>query len=143
MSAAAAARIPVAEGLFTDDDDVALIGSRCETCGTHYFPQTSYCRNPDCPGGALTVTLFGRHGRLYSYTEQAYQPPPLFAMDPWAPYTLGLIELPEGLRVMAMLTGAVAELQIGMAMELVVERLCVDEAGREVVTFKYRPRDRA
>ena len=36
---------------------------------------------------------------------QAYRPPALFAMDNWAPYALGLVELPEGLRVMAMLTG--------------------------------------
>ena len=144
MSAETAGPIPVAENLFAFEDDIALIGSRCEACGSHYFPRRSHCSNPDCPGGgAVAEVRFGRRGRLYSFTEQVYQPPALFAMNPWAPYTLGLIELPEGLRVLAMLTGAVDRLQIEMEMELVVEPLRVDDAGRSVLTYKYRPREAA
>lgn len=134
-------RVPVAENLFEfSGADVALIGSRCLTCGTHYFPKAVACRNPECDGETLETTLLGRRGRLYSWTVQAYQPPPLFRMQPWAPYAVGLVEIPEGLRVMAMLTSdALDELAIDMPMDLIVEPLYVDDAGAEVLTYKYRP----
>lgn len=139
MSTGAVDSVPVAEELFEFAEDVALIGGRCDGCGAHSFPRATHCRNPECVGGAVTRTLFGRRGSLYSYTVQAYRPPPVFAMDDWAPYALGLVQLPEGLRVLAMLSGPVDDLRIGMPLELVVESLRTDEAGREVLTYKYRP----
>lgn len=134
-------RVPVAEGLFRwSDEDVALVGTRCTSCGAHYFPKSLSCRNPDCDQKVIEEALFGRRGRLRSFTVQAYRPPPLFRMDPWAPYAIGLVELPEGLRVMGMLTGcALDEIRIDMPVELTVEPLYTDESGREVLTFKYAP----
>ena len=82
----------------------------------------------------------GRRGRLYSYTVQAYRPPALFRMDDWAPYAIGLIELPEGLRVLGMLTGCeLSDIHIDMPLELVIETLYRDENGRAVATYKYSP----
>lgn len=82
----------------------------------------------------------GRHGRLHSYTVQAYRPPALFRMEPFAPYAIGLVELPEGLRVMGMLTGCgLDEIRIDMPVQLTVEALYTDEAGRDVLTYKYAP----
>lgn len=134
-------RVPVAEGLFRwSDEDVALVGTRCTSCGAHYFPKSLSCRNPDCDQKVIEEALFGRRGRLRSFTVQAYRPPPLFRMDPWAPYAIGLVELPEGLRVMGMLTCcALDEIRIDMPVELTVEPLYTDESGREVLTFKYAP----
>ena len=47
---AGATRVPAVEGWFTTGDGrhgPALLGSRCEPCGTFAFPaETSYCRNP-------------------------------------------------------------------------------------------------
>ena len=84
--------------------------------------------------------MFGNRGTLYSYTVQAYRPPALFRMDDWAPYAIALVELPEGLRVMGMLTGCRHdEIRIGMDVELTVEPLYRDEEGREVLTYKYKP----
>lgn len=98
------------------------------------------CRNPRCDLKAVEEVALGRRGRLYSYTLQAYQPPALFAMEPWTPYLIGLVELPEGLRVMAMLTGCQAEdLRIDMPLELVVEPLCRDASGGDILTYKFRP----
>ena len=78
-------RVPVAEDLFRwsgDDggDDVALVGSRCRGCGSHYFPRSLSCRNPDCTDKSVDEVLFGRRGHLYSFTVQGYRPPPLFGM---------------------------------------------------------------
>jgi uncharacterized OB-fold protein len=132
---------PVAEDLFRwTDDGAALVGSRCAGCGTHYFPQSLSCRNPDCDDKSVAAALLGRHGQLYSYTVQAYRPPPLFRMEPFAPYAIGLVDLPEGLRVLGMLTGCeLDEIRIGMPVELVVEALYTDESGRDVLTYKYAP----
>ena len=138
---AAPASRHVADDLFeVAGDEVALVGSRCETCGSHYFPQALGCRNPDCDGTTVTRVLLGRRGRLHSYTVQHYQPPPLFRMDPWAPYAIGLVEVEEGLQVIAMLTGLELDgLEIGTPLRLVTERLHEDDDGTAVLTYKYAP----
>jgi hypothetical protein len=134
-------QLPVAKDLFRwSEDGVALVGSRCTGCGSRYFPKSLSCRNPACEDKAVEETLMGRHGRLHSYTVQGYQPPALFRMEPFEPYAIGLVELPEGLRVLGMLTGCeLSEIQIGMPVELTVEALYTDESGREVLTYKYAP----
>lgn len=131
----------VAEGLFRQSGlDVALIGSRCTGCDAHYFPVALSCRNPACDTKVLEQSLLGRRGRLWSWTVQGYRPPALFRMDDWQPYALGLVELPEGLRVLGMLTGCpVGDLAVDMDLELVAEKLYVDEEGRDVLTYKYAP----
>lgn len=134
-------QVPVAEHLFqVSTDGPGLVGTRCTGCGTHYFPKSLSCRNPLCDVKTVEEVLLGRRGRLYSYTVQAYRPPGLFRGDPWAPYAIGLVELPEGLRVLGMLTGCgLGDLRIDMPVELVVEPLYRDEAGRDVLTYKYAP----
>jgi uncharacterized OB-fold protein len=134
-------RLPVAENLFQGEGrDTRLIGTLCRSCGTHYFPKSLSCRNPQCREKVIEDTLLGPSGILYSYTVQIYRPPALFRMDPWEPYAIGMVELGQGLRVMGMLTGcALDAIQIGMALELTVETLYRDEQGRDVATYKFRP----
>jgi uncharacterized OB-fold protein len=134
-------KIPVAEGIFTiNEKGVSLIGTRCISCGNHYFPQAISCKNPRCNEKRVEKVLLSKRGKLYSYTIQYYLPPPPFRMESKGPYAIGLIELPEGIRVMGMLTGLdFEEIKIGMEMELTLERLYVDEKGNEVVTYKFRP----
>ena len=136
-------QVAVADGLFeTVDGQVGLVGSRCSSCDAHYFPQALGCRNPDCDATSVDRVLLGRRGRLHSFTVQKYQPPPLFRMDPWQPYAIGLVEIDEGLKVMAMLTGVDNDaLVIDTPLRLVTERLCTDDEGRDVLTYKYTPRD--
>jgi uncharacterized OB-fold protein len=132
---------PVAADLMrVDGEDVALLGSRCSGCGTRYFPRAVSCRNPDCDDKALTNVGLGRTGELYSWTVQHYQPPALFRVDAWTPYAVGLVELPEGLRVLAMLTGAApGAIPIGAQLRLTTAPLYRDSEGRSVVTYAYAP----
>jgi uncharacterized OB-fold protein len=131
----------VGRGLFEfTPTGVALVAGRCTGCGSHYFPKPLSCRNPLCTAGTVEEALIGRRGRLHSYTVQNYQPPPLFRMDPWQPYAIGLVEIPEGLRVLAMLTGVdPADLEIDTPVRLVAEPLYRDEEGRDVLTYMYAP----
>ena len=40
---------PAIDGWFTTGPDPALVGTRCTTCETVYFPRASgFCRNPAC-----------------------------------------------------------------------------------------------
>jgi uncharacterized protein len=136
--------VPVTAGLFHELNPATLLGSRCRTCGTHYFPRTSECRNPTCTDGQLLDVAISRRGRLYSFTVQHYRPPPPFRMEPWAPYTIGVLELPEGLRIMGMLSGvAPMDLRIDMELEVISEQLYQDEQGRIVVTYKFAPPESA
>lgn len=134
-------RLPVAQSLFRwSADGAALVGSRCAGCGSHYFPKSLSCRNPACADKAVEEALIGRHGRLYSYTVQRYRPPAPFRMEPFEPYAIGLVDLPEGVRVLGMLTGCeLSEIRIGMPVELTAQALYTDESGREVLTYKYTP----
>ena len=133
-------RVPVAAGLFEGDGDSArLLASRCAGCGTCYFPRALGCRNPACRDKRLEDTTLSPQGTLYSYTQQCYRPPALFRMDNWAPYAIGMVELPEGIRIMGMLSGAApGPLSIGQPVRLSIEPLYRDEQGRDVTTYTWR-----
>ncbi len=61
---------PAIDGWFTTGPDPTLLGSRCTTCETVFFPPTSgFCRNPDCDGEEFTEVPLARHGRIWSYTD--------------------------------------------------------------------------
>ncbi len=57
----------------------ALIGRRCARCGTYQFPPTGeWCPNPACTGESMEAAELSRLGRVWSYTDAQYQPPPPF-----------------------------------------------------------------
>lgn len=133
---------PVVPGLFelSADGHAVLVGTRCAGCGTHYFPASLGCRNPQCHHQGVDRVQFGRHGVLYSFTVQRYQPPALFRMDDWKPYALGLVDLNEGVRVMAHLDiGDLTALRIDMPVRLVLTTLSSDDAGHARTVYAYQP----
>lgn len=134
-------RVPVAEGIFhRSEDGVVLVGSRCTGCGTHYFPRSPSCRNPACQIKSVEEVALGRSGRLHSYTVQSYQPPDLFPMEPFEPYVIGLVELPEGLRVLGMLTGVDPDdVRIDTPVELTTRTLRTTADGQALVTYAFTP----
>ncbi len=84
--------------------------------------------------------VFSRQGTLWSYTVVRHEPPAGYkAPGPFKPYGLGLVELPEGLRILAPLEGEVEKLHIGMKLELVVYPLYTNEADQEIVAFRFKP----
>jgi hypothetical protein len=139
---ATAKRIPVAEGLFTETaDGPRLVGSRCAGCRTPYFPRSAVCHNPDCRGGRMDDATFGPRGTLWSCAVQDYPPPAPARFDqPYKPYAMGVVDLADGLRVLGrMAIDDPGRLEVGMKVELVLDTLCHDEQGGEVITWKFRP----
>jgi len=131
----------VADGLFEIVDDGArLLGSHCTGCGTVYFPQALSCRNPACDVKTVERTHLPATGTLVSFTVQRYRPPPLFRMDEWSPYAIGLVDLGGGLEVMGMLFGiALDDIRIGMTLKLIVDPLFTEADGTPVLTYKFMP----
>lgn len=134
---------PAVEGWFTTGSDPALLGSRCTTCGTVAFPKASgFCRNPACSGDELEETVLSRRGTIWSYTDAQYQPPPPYVPrgDPYEPFAIAAVELPEGLVVLGQVADGygVADLRVGGEVELVVETLYADESGDRTV-WRWKP----
>jgi uncharacterized OB-fold protein len=142
----ATTRAPAIEGWFTtgeDGQDPALLGSCCDGCGTFAFPaETSYCRNPDCTSTAFSTVELSRRGRIWSYTDARYQPPPPYvAADPYVPFCLAAVELTaEKLVVMGQVVPGVTvdDLAVGDEVELVVDTL-YSEDGCDYLVWKWRP----
>lgn len=136
-----AAAVPVAAGLFEQDgESVHLLGSLCRGCGRQYFPRTPDCRNPACVRKELDPIRLPRRGTLYSYTVQAYRPPAPFRRDDWAPYAIGLVDLPGGLRVMGIVGDcALDDIYIGMDLEVGACPLYHDASGHQVLTYRFSP----
>jgi uncharacterized OB-fold protein len=134
--------IPLHEGLFSwPSEDPRLIGSKCSACGEVMFPKKSYCKNPECSKGNIEDVLLSKRGKLYSFTIiHSVPPPPFDKVHNVAPYGLALVELPEKLIVLGLLTTCdTQQLVTGRNMEMVVERMCTDDAGNDVVTYKFKP----
>ena len=136
-------RVPVIEGWFTtDEDQPRLLGSRCTACGARFFPKTAACRNPECGGGELEEVALSRTGRVWSFTDNRYQPPPPYlAPDPFEPYAIAAVELAdERMVVLGQLApGADADsLTLGAEMELTLGTLYEDD-DHEYLVWKWRP----
>ena len=139
MSQPAKKQVPIKEGLFEVlEDGPHLVGSRCRECGEVTFPANAFC--PQCCTETMVNVPLGRRGTLYSFTVQRFKPPPPYkGSEPFAPYGVGMIELPEGLRVTAVLEeDDPTRLQVGMEMELVIASLFEDAEGNEVLGYRFR-----
>ncbi|WP_405864849.1 Zn-ribbon domain-containing OB-fold protein [Streptomyces sp. NBC_00005] len=95
-----------------------LQGSRCSGCSVTVYPADEAC--PRCGGPAAPASLSAA-GTLWTWTVQRYAPksPPYRApSDGFVPFALGYVELPEGVRVAAVLdvddTDDFAGIRIGM-----------------------------
>ncbi|GHD32544.1 Zn-ribbon domain-containing OB-fold protein [Halioglobus pacificus] len=134
---------PAIEGWFTLDEQPHLIGTRCNACGTYYFPkQDQFCRNPGCDSTEFSEVKLSRTGTLWSYTNACYKPPaPFVAAEPFEPYAIAAVQLEaEQMVVLGQVvegTGVEA-LKVGMPMELVLEPL--HETDDDVkITWKWQP----
>ena len=137
--------VPIAEGLFTWPDAPHLIGGWCPGCGTTTFPRQPAC--PRCTRAGMRDVALATRGTLWSWTVQGFEPKPPYAGDgSFVPYGVGYVEvaaLADGaapVLVESRLTVAEpGQLHIGDELELVIVPFRRDAAGRERVTFAFRP----
>jgi uncharacterized OB-fold protein len=133
-------QVLVREHLFTlpkaAGEKPRLIGSKCRACGEVVFPLKTMC--PHCGSDDVQEMLIGPRGKLYSFTV-IYQPAPIGYKGP-VPYGVVKVEMPEGLRITGHATVSdPAQLSIGMAMELIVDRIFTDSNDNDIIGFKFKP----
>ena len=132
-------RIPIHPGLFLcrPDGSGHLIGGACRRCHGVHFPALSTC--PYCAAADCTEQPLGERATLHLFTAVLNRPPGYYGE---VPFGFGVVELPEGVRLITRLTEAnVDRLRAGMPMRLVFTPLHTDEAGREVISYAFAPEE--
>lgn len=93
-----------------------LTAIKCKRCGKVYFPPRAECI---CKGEVGWIELSGK-GKLITFTT-IYSAPSGF--ENIAPYTIGVIDLNEGGRLLAWVEGLKEEdLKIGMEMKVEIKK---------------------
>ena len=132
-----------ADGWFTTEPEPALLGHRCPACGTVAFPRPPLgCPNPACGGDELEPTPLSRQGRIWSYTDARYQPPPPYVVpgEEHVPFCIVAVELAaEKIIVLGQVVAGVTvdELSLGQEVELVVDTLFADDETEHQI-YKWR-----
>ena len=106
-----------------------LLGSRCDACEQVCFPVAPVC--PACAGENLRTVELSRSGQLYAWSRVHVGPRTLDR-----PFTLGFVDLPEGVRVLARIQGE--ELQPGQAVTLGTDRIGTAADGTPLHNFVFR-----
>jgi uncharacterized OB-fold protein len=96
--------------------DGRLMGSVCEDCGFATFPPRADC--PRCLSGKFAFSEISGRGSIYTYSTIAAAPT---GFDDMAPYTVAVVDLEEGGRLLSWIgdTIPVDEVEIGMEVQVV------------------------
>ena len=83
----------------------------------------------------MAEVLLSAEGTLWAWTAVT-APPPGYRGE--VPYGFGVVELPEGVRVLTRLTESdPARLRFGQDVRLQLVRLHTDDQGRDVLTWAF------
>jgi uncharacterized OB-fold protein len=111
-----------------------LIAQRCGACGRVRQPPGPFC--PSCRSSAFDWTALSGRARLYSYTIVRHALVPM--LGPYLPMAIAVVEpveAPEARLVANLVDLDVADVAIGMELEVVWEDV---EPG--VAVYRFRPR---
>lgn len=92
-----------------------VAGTRCKNCGRLYFPPRADCL--DCRKSDVEWVPIEGKAKLVTFTEVYFGPP---AFEHSTPYTLGLAEFDDGLRVFAPISREVDRKELSPGLELVL-----------------------
>jgi len=126
-----AGRVFIRDDIFKEGPSgISLVAYQCASCRKIAFPKTDYCVS--CLNTEMKEIELSRHGTLYSYTTTYY---PVSKFKP--PHTIGLIDLPEGVRILAPLVTSDKGFKVGAEMEMVIDTVWI-ENDEEVIGYKFR-----
>jgi uncharacterized OB-fold protein len=129
--------VPVRDGLWSmgPDGSPRLRGGRCRVCEGHHFPLSTTC--PYCAADDVVAVALSPAGTLWGWTAVNAPPP---GYDGEVPFGFGVVELPEGIRLITRLTEPdPARLEFEQAMRLVLTPVRVDDDGRTIVAYAFAP----
>jgi uncharacterized OB-fold protein len=114
------------------DGTVALVTQRCAECGQIAFPPTAE-RCPRCWSTSLSTEDGSASGSVYSYTIVRRSFP-----GRETPYVVGLIDLDDGLRVMAAV-GAERLTDIAVGTRVTAYPAASERPGLPATAYEFRP----
>ena len=92
-----------------------LMGTKCKKCGEQYFPPRADCLK--CMDDKFEWVEYSGRGTLNSFTTIHAAPK---GFDDIAPYTLGIVDLEEGGRLIAWINDvAKKDIKIGMKIKVI------------------------
>jgi uncharacterized OB-fold protein len=87
-----------------------LRGSRCASCGNVAFPEATGCQR--CTGSRLSPVDLATRGVVWAHTVQRFapkSPPYVPPAEGFTPFAVGYVELPDGVKVEAVLMAAAVD----------------------------------
>jgi uncharacterized OB-fold protein len=123
----------VQDGLFQSDPP-GLLGTRCAACGNNAFPRTAVC--PYCGSTSVADVILSGTGALWLWTTVTAAPP---GYSGEVPFGFGIVELPEGVRVITRLAVPDDSYVEGLPMRLQIVPLHVTDDGEAVETWEFAP----
>lgn len=105
----------------------------CNDCGNKMFPARLYCTN--CMSQNIGWSKASGKGKIYSYSIAYEYPPARVAKFLSTPYTIALIDLEDGVRMMTNIIDCKPEdVKIGLDVEVKFV-----DIGEGVILPKFRP----
>lgn len=121
---------PVSEWISTEPPQ--LRGGRCDTCGGLRFPIARVCAV--CQSMQVSAVPLSTTGVIYTFTVVRASPPGYAGA---VPYGLGIVELPEGLRIESTITADdLSMIVVGDSVEF--ELIQLGQGADAVASFAYR-----
>jgi uncharacterized OB-fold protein len=114
--------------------DGRLMGSTCQKCGFTSFPPRADC--PECLSGEFEYTEYSGEGEVYTYTTIAAAPT---GFEDEAPYTVAVVDLREGGRLVAWLGSDIAATDVRIGMEVQVVPRIFEETEQVKVYYSIEP----
>jgi uncharacterized OB-fold protein len=117
------------------DQKYNLVGTKCVTCNTVYFPPKDFC--PTCRRkGKIEQFKFTGKGKILSFTVIRIPPE---GFEKYTPYAVAIIELDEGTRISGQIVDRIEEVEIGKAVETVFRKISEDgDSGLIHYGLKWR-----
>jgi uncharacterized OB-fold protein len=117
-----------------------LMGTTCRRCGARFLPPMPICT--ECHSPEMDWDEVGGKGKLVAFTCIAVGPPSMKAegFDRNNPYCLGVVELDEGVRVVARIQGVDTRnpesIRIGTPLRQTILHRGEGEHARAVLAFE-------
>ena len=119
-------------------ENLHLLGTKCHNCGTILLGTREFCEN--CTSSDVEVIALGKKGKVWSYTIQRFPPPPPYKpATQYLPRPVAWVELPEGVKIISIISCLPEKMKIDLEVELLVEKEWEDEVGNDVLMYKFRP----
>ena len=103
-----------------------MLGTKCETCGKHFFPPRTFC--PDCRrAGKIVDYKFVGRGTIVTYSVIHTASEQYEALTP---YVIAIVKLDEGPQITTQIVCRPDQVKIGMKVKSVFRKIATDgESG--------------